>query len=152
MPRPTPPDTTDTRSFYADPRALRRSRALATFLIANWTVMGVLVYNAGLRSLPGALGFGFGLLAALGAISQLRAGKLARVRPLAEIAEDVLRVRQFTAGTPTDLPWHQIKRLESDKNDHRLLLASGAYHNLPWLALSPEDRESMLQEIRQRLA
>lgn len=142
---------TESRAFYAEDRAIRRSRTLATFLVLNWVVMGFWVYHAGIRTLVGVIAFVFGLLSAIGGISQLRAGKLARQRPIAEIDSRGLRLRTFSAAEPTRIPWEQIKRLEGERSDYRLLLATGAYQPVPALSLSVEDKEALLEEIRRRV-
>jgi hypothetical protein len=139
-------------SFFADGRAIRRSRSFALFLAMNWLVMGAFVLSAGLRSLVGGVAFAFGLMALLGALSQLRGARLATRLPLVEVEPTLLRLRPYTAKESNAVPFSEIKRVERPgQGSARLLLASGAYQTLPGLTLSRSELERLLTAIEHEL-
>jgi hypothetical protein len=138
--------------LWADPRQVRRGRALALFLLLNWVAMGWLVLAQGVRSLSGGLAFAFGLLTLLGGLSQLRGARLAARLPLVRLAGDHLEARFYTGVDWRTVDLTEASGIRSAGRD-RLVLArrDGSDATIPCLSLTAADRATLEATLRARL-
>ncbi|HUP22581.1 MAG TPA: hypothetical protein VNB06_06530 [Thermoanaerobaculia bacterium] len=144
--------TGSTLELWPDPRKVRRGRLLALFLLLNWVAMGWLVLAQGLRSLPGLLAFGFGLLTLLGGLSQLRGARLASSLPLVRVGPDRIESRFYSGGELRPVELSQVKAVRrASREEIVLALGDGGEVSLPCLALAEADRHRLEATIRSLL-
>lgn len=138
--------------LWAARSAVRRSRLIGYLLTVNWLLLGWVMYRAGIRTLVGALAFGFGLLALIGGLSQLRAVRRARTEPLIRLRDDVLESRSYTGPFAERVHLDRVDSIvDSDTATLRLRARSGEEVEVPWLALSEGDRERLVAWVRARI-
>ena len=144
---------TPTLELWPDPRKVRRSRALAVFLLSNWLVMGAVVLLYGLRSLPGSLAFAFGLLTLLGGLSQLRGARLATTTPLVRLGPELLEYRFYTAGQLRSVELALLSGVRRTAPGELVLTRrNGGEASIPCLAMRDEDRQRLESALRSRSA
>ncbi len=99
--------------FAAPGRALR-SRLIAVFLMLNWGIMGWFTIRS-----PGlgyaALTLTLGLIAFIGALSQLRAARNASESPLVRWNQDQFSFRPYTRNQFVEITWQRLHLNPSDK-------------------------------------
>jgi hypothetical protein len=131
---------------------VRRSRAIAIFLLANWVAMGWLVLAFGLRSLAGGLAFAFGLLALLAGLGQLRGVRLAAKLPLVRLGPDGLEHRPYAGAELRVLDLSAVANVRrSSREELVLALRDGGEVAIQWLALDEDDRRRLESALRARL-
>lgn len=129
--------------LYAAPGAAARGRLFATFLLANWIVMGWFVFRSPSRAVS-VVAFLMGMVTLIGGLSQLRASRLASRVPLIEIGPELLRFRSYTNAKWREVPRRSILGVRERSRTTLTLKTTDGDELVPWTALGDEQRERLL--------
>ena len=96
------------KTLFADPGKALRGRFIAGFLMLNWGIMGWFTIRAPSLGFA-ALTLVLGLLAFIGALSQVRAARSASELPLIKWTDDSFTFRPYTRSQFVEIPWQRMR-------------------------------------------
>ena len=139
--------------FFVAEGFARRSRWVIMLLLANWLILG-LVLGSTMKTNPA-----FAIAAAIAGVltmaagaGQLRAARYSEQEPIAEITEELFRVRYYSSKVFRKVALDRLVAVEREGGVLALVGHDGERQAVPLRGLSEEDRQRLVQELGAAIA
>ncbi len=139
--------------FFVADGFKRRSRWVIMLLVANWLVLGLVLGSTMKTSPTFAIAAAIaGVLTLAAGAGQLRAARYAEQEPIAEITDEVFRVRYYSSKIFRKVALAKLAAVEREGGVLALVGHDGERQAVPLRGLSEGDREKLVHDLGAAIA